>query len=140
MKIIYINQVYKPVIKELNLIDNKKPRTVEMQAHYESYLAELSENGFSPEQSILEQFLRPAFNISIVKNQFPYDLPGGYEHWVMWDRRNVQAKTAKELLLEYFNISRVLIIFTNDQGKKSVSGIKHYHIIIDQRVDDTAQN
>ena len=133
-------------------ISNLK-RTVECGERYARALDYLRNKGISPElQILITEFASDSQNVAITKNNYPYHLEDGQEHCLVWVKdlkQLVETQTPCQILNEnspdikifvkeaiktiffssFFKDS-VLTIWENDESKKSVQGLAHFHGII----------
>ena len=123
-------------------------RSEAMQKEYQEHLESLGWLKVSPTEEVLKQeFQSKSQRIAIVKNKFPYDLPEGMEHWLLWVNSQVfqemEEKTKNQAykkdvienyvrgrVLEFFDFENIVCIFENEPKDQSVQGLKHWHIIL----------
>lgn len=128
-----------------NTLDLKNlKRKPEVQAEYESLLKVIKNAGSTPSEVILNKL--EGKKLAKVLNEFPYDLGGGLEHWLVWiaEPKNTYIFETPALIwfhnspfLSQFGENKesiwigkssVVSLFENTPSKKSVD-LKHYHLI-----------
>ena len=62
----------------------------------------------------------------ITKNKFPYHFIDSTKHYVIWFRNRINYKLIDFLLRDYDNV----VYFENKHENKSIKGILHVHIFI----------
>ena len=117
---------------------DREPKT---KKEYQNHLDRLARLGLTPEQYILAKYFVKKDNRqhTIVKNEYPYILPIGARHYLLWTIIDMDIHDATKLAFKYFDRLnyKVQIIFENDTKNKSVKGLKHFHIIVEPNEKNT---
>ena len=138
----------------IDFLDNKLKfeRTPEIQEKYDSFLANMMEEG----KSIYDHILKNEMSLdtpesvgekgkfTICRNKFPYDF-GNHQHFLLWihpdcdsdTRYTIFNKKSCYMLVKCFaktyksflEIEDKFIIFRNAPINKSVNTIEHFHLI-----------
>lgn len=117
-----------PLYPALNLEELR--RSLETQKNYERTLKNIKEMKKTPDEILrYELFIHPHQKIAIRENEYPYDLPNQLQHMLIWGD-DLTPKIAKQIILEMFEITRVVCIFQQPSKKQSVKGLKHYHFFL----------
>jgi hypothetical protein len=112
------------------LIERKTETTNEYKKHKEH----VKSLGIPYKEYMLNEYFKNNESYVIIKNNFPYDLADGIEHYNLW----IHPGNKNPLFhnMEYINelVSKHMtcefICFMNDISLQSVPEITHYHIFI----------
>lgn len=115
----------------LNL--NNFTRNVKAQKAYDKRLKEIKKEGKTPTDVILEQIGGSHKDWGYTKNEYPYILPPRHSHNILWFKpktfwANAELHTFARFLPT--KIQDFVAIFENPRSKRSVKGLRHYHVIV----------
>jgi hypothetical protein len=72
---------------------------------------------------------RHSYMASIVRNKFPYQLPSGVKHYVLWSVEPLEPNMVDALLLQNFG-NKETSWFVNPTKKKSIKKLWHCHVLV----------
>ena len=108
-------------------------RSEEVTKEYKKKLQEIKDSGKTPSQYIIEAMFTQNEDYRFIENEYPYKLSKDFTHCLLWAK---QDHTMQNVDWEWFcetlerGETKVIAIWENSHKKKSVTGIKHYHVII----------
>jgi hypothetical protein len=121
---------------------DKLERDESTERYYQNHLGRIKEIKMTPSEYILDtEFIHPSQLLAITVNKFPYSLPEGQKHMLVWLKQEMIFAIAslaeisveeyiENLLLAQFTEGSVTDIWENDDSKRSVKGLRHFHFII----------
>lgn len=124
MKIVRINPDYASELQPL--IDAGFTRTPEVQQAYEECLKSIK----SAKQYVLSKYFTEGDRVVIVANDYPYNLPNGYQHNVIWFLDHLTTYEIYERALDRYTDNQIALILINEYHSQSVRNLSHAHLII----------
>lgn len=130
--------------KDPNFNPDLLKRTEEMEAKYKKHLVNCNHpiaNIKNPAEYIIDtEFQHKNQLLAFSPNGYPYDLPEGQSHWILWvkdeflqqDYRFTQPLDVliPQLIFWHFPRKKVFAIWQNEPEKQSVKDLTHFHFIL----------
>ena len=109
----------------------KLTRVPIIQAQYEQHKLDVKEQGLTLEKIVEANVLKDR-NRSLVPNSYPYDIQPNIKHMILWMRPGYEQTVQDTKRILEKRLGTDVIVFNNNEENKSIKGMPHYHVFIQE--------